>query len=984
MLFLFLPYFKLNKGVIVHIFKLKHLALALCLLTLPYSVLAAGLGKLNIMSSLGEPLKADIELLSVTPEELSSITASIASNEAYENQGLEKPVSHNDIKIEIAKNSRGAPILKLKSVQPITDAFLDMLIQVDWSSGRLLREYTLLLDPPGYASDATSSSTTTAVLPKADVSVKPDTTQSLPPIKAQVTPNVKPKSVKKPESVKTQTAEEQPLPDIPPAYDDTQAYTTARGDTLSKIAKDLKPDNISLEQMLVGLFQANPEAFDGKNMNRLKVGQIIRAPSPESLQDISKQSARKEVRVQSKNWNAYKNKLAGMVEESAPMEDAASTQTSSGKVMTAEDKAKPLSTEPKDVVKLSAGEKSVSDKALQDKIVALQEESTAKENALREAQVRSHELEKQLEDMQKLLALKNDAMSKLQTEANEKAQEPAVQNAETANADVKPESEASQQGEVAKAPPAEQTQPASPAPKPVVTPPPAAPVEQPSMITNIIEGIDTATLGIAGGGLALLAGFWLFLRNKRKKNLASFEEGIMTSGGLKANTVFGNTAGGTVDTGDTSFLTDFSQSTGGGMIDAHDVDPIAEAEVYMAYGRDAQAEEILKDAIVKEPKRYELHLKLLEIYQESGNTSAFEAISGELYTTLGPTDPVWAKVAQLGIKMDPTNPLYQVEESDEADTEASDEGLDATIDTSLPDDNDEFSLADSISGFGEYSPDELNEQTVPASEEDDSEFDADFGALEFDMDTPEDAATELSSSHVLADTSDNNTAPLEQDDDVAVTNPESASSVDSFEIEESQSDVGMTDSAEIKSEPEGLTFTDSFTDEAENSLDVPTLDFPDLNTLSSDTPKLDDLVDESDKGTSIDLDSPDDVVFDSTISLASEQNDVALDTNGLDLNLTDETEVMEDIDMDLSDAANIDLSEISLELNDSSDTPVSADEIAESSEVEPEEVETKLDLVMAYLDMEDKIGAKELLDEVMKEGGENQRKRATELLAKIA
>ncbi|MGZ8270546.1 MAG: type IV pilus assembly protein FimV, partial [Methylophilus sp.] len=107
----------------MHIFKIKHLAFALCLVTLPYSALAAGLGKLNIMSSLGEPLKADIELLSVTPEELSSIAASIASNEAYENQGLEKPASHNDIKIEVAKNARGIPVLKLKSAQPITDAF---------------------------------------------------------------------------------------------------------------------------------------------------------------------------------------------------------------------------------------------------------------------------------------------------------------------------------------------------------------------------------------------------------------------------------------------------------------------------------------------------------------------------------------------------------------------------------------------------------------------------------------------------------------------------------------------------------------------------------------------------------------------------------------------------------------------------------------------------------------------------------------------
>ncbi len=182
----------------------------------------------------------------------------------------------------------------------------------------------------------------------------------------------------------------------------------------------------------------------------------------------------------------------------------------------------------------------------------------------------------------------------------------------------------------------------------------------------------------AGGLLAVLGGAWFYLRNKRKKNLADFEQGIMTSGGLKANTVFGNTSGASVDTGDTSFLTDFSQSANGGMIDTNDVDPIAEAEVYMAYGRDAQAEEILKDAISKEPKRYELHLKLLEMYAASKNMSAFETVSGELYTTLGASDPTWAKVAEIGIKLEPNNPLYQVGNTPTGSTGGTEGKLDAS------------------------------------------------------------------------------------------------------------------------------------------------------------------------------------------------------------------------------------------------------------------------------------------------------------------
>ena len=207
--------------------------------------------------------------------------------------------------------------------------------------------------------------------------------------------------------------------------------------------------------------------------------------------------------------------------------------------------------------------------------------------------------------------------------------------------------------------------------KPVVPPvtPVEVPVEEPSFIDGLMSGDNNLPLIGGGLGLALLGAGWMFLRNKRKKNLDSFERGILTSGGLRANTVFGNTTSNT-STSDTSFLTDFAQSVDGGMIDTNDVDPIAEAEVYMAYGRGSQAEEILKDAILKEPKRYELHLKLLEIYVENKDAASFETIAGELYTTLGADDPVWAKVATLGAKLEPENPLYDLSKISVAATAA--------------------------------------------------------------------------------------------------------------------------------------------------------------------------------------------------------------------------------------------------------------------------------------------------------------------------
>jgi pilus assembly protein FimV len=942
--------------------KLKNLAFALCLAFLPSTVLAAGLGKLNVMSGLGEPLKADIELLSVTAEELSTISAAIASTEAYASQGIDKPASHNDIKIQVTKNARGTPILKLNSVQPITDAFLDMLIQVDWSSGRLLREYTLLLDPPGYNAE---SQTSTSQLPSSSATSQTttsDTTATAVPgnAKAGVSGASKSKksSAPKPEPVQASeaTAVETTL--------EGQEYTTSKGDTLAKIAQEMKPEGVSLEQMLVGLYQTNPQAFDGKNMNRLKVGQIVRAPSAEQLEATSKKVAAKEVRVHSANWSEYKNKLAGIVAETEGAEDTAPTQSSSGKVMAAEDKAAPPTNGPRDVVKLSGAEAAkggAGDKALQEKLTALQEEAIAKDNALKESQGRAADLEKQIEDMKRLMALKSDAMAKMQSEAatqtkpdaTSPAQEATVPDAATAQPN--PTNEAPLPADTA-APAAEVTPPAT---KPAVAPAPAPmQVEQPSFLEGMAQNVDLNTLGFAGGGLALLGAGWLFLRNKRKKNLTSFEEGIMTSGGLKANTVFGNTAGGTVDTGDTSFLTDFSQSTSGGMIDSHDVDPIAEAEVYMAYGRDAQAEEILKDAIVKEPKRYELHLKLLEIYQASGNTSAFETISGELYTTLGASDPVWAKVAQLGIKMDPDNPLYKVEELPQ---DTSMVVADSAIEAASKAEDDFFASfgnaeedAEPATQDSEDKLDLESNSTTISNVVESSPCDLDLGALDFDMDTPAPAdeiksAESMEPNYTLGD--------LNMDMDVPEPTVQADEAIVVAEMpEEPMSDLGAFN-IEVNAE------------EAPKSLDVPTIDFPNFTADANASLEPDVIAEENQ------LEEPS---MPEVIELTSDNvSDFNIDIGGETV-----AEEPSDLGLSMAQASNFDLSDINLDLNDISTDP-SASQAALAAG-EPEEVETKLDLVMAYLDMEDKIGARELLEEVMKEGGENQRKRASELLEKIS
>jgi pilus assembly protein FimV len=989
----------------VHRSKLKQITVALCMALVPISVFAAGLGKLNVMSGLGEPLKADIELISVTAEELSSISAAIASEEAYAIQGIEKPASHNTIKVDIAKNAAGAPILKLKSSQPISEPFLDMLIQVDWASGRLLREYTVLLDPPGYTGEAdpNAQDTQTAQVPLVKSFSKNKKTNSA---NTMADDNVPADVMPADDAVKPskRSKKAKPAPDAEMAGEASgEDYKTQRGDTLAKIAQSMKPEGVSLEQMLIGLYQTNPNAFQGDNINRLKVGQILRQPSQDTLNGISRKAAAGEVKVQTANWNAYRNKLAGIVADVAPTDSEASTQSAGGKIKSAEDKSEAATAGPKDVVKLSAGDANASKasdeniKSLQAKISALQEEATAREKSVKEAQDRTASLEKQIADMQKLLAMKNGAMADIQKQAeadNKPAEMPAppvepIKPAETEAANPEP-AKPVEQAKVEPAAPV--AAPEKEKVKPAVQATEIAPVEEPGFLASMMGGLDLGILAPAGGLLALLGGGWMYLRKKREKNLADFEQGIMTSGGLKANTVFGNTASASVDTGDTSFLTDFSQSTNGGMIDTNDVDPIAEAEVYMAYGRDAQAEEILKDAISKEPKRHELHLKLLEMYAASKNLSAFETIAGELYTSLGAEDPMWAKVAEIGIKLEPNNPLYQANSAPTGMGENTGENLDASDFSNTPlaaekDLDFSFDNESLVQNFAE-------DKAAAAPAVDEAAFDLpQFDEIENAVSDPAEvvaAESPVENNDALnfdmgdfADLNSNaagfeNTGVAASDSEANFGNTMPALDVPTFDapkfIPDALADAGKVAVGSV------LGVSDAFAGKVEEVTSFDELNAESFEFLQVDTPEVEavqeigvlDISGAETEFNAAEFNTDTDFNFDvdtTSSETATNVADSAHELNAFDLNT---------IDLEMNDGLTADVAESTTEAEIETPAEMSI------SGAEPIEVETKLDLVAAYIEMEDKEGAKELLAEVMKEGGAGQRKRAEVLLAQIA
>ncbi len=642
-------------------------------LLLPLSAYALGLGKLTVESALGQPLSAKIELLPGSKEELDSVVAKIADPALYRQNNLQYQAALSRARITIERGANGESYLRVSSPTLMNEPYLDLMVEVNWSSGRVVRDYTFLLDPPGATTDVAQVEPVTP--PRAGGGAP----RAQPPASATAAaPAAAPRAA-------------------------GEGYTVKRGDTLSKIAKEYKPETVTLDQMLVALFKSNQGAFEGANMNRLRSGAIITIPSASDASSAQPVEATKVVKVQASDWRAYRDSVAG----AAPMADEAGSRAVGGKIGTAVEDKTPAARPGGDQLKLSK-DGGVS------KGSAGAETAVARDAALKDAQSRIAELEKTLKDLQRAIDLKNQTMAQLQTQSDaSKAKAPAVaptvappvaapnaaaaKAAEDAAAKAAADAKASADARAAAdakaaadksaadkaaadkmaadkaaadkaAADAKATAPAPVAP--VVTPAPApatdlkpvapkaapkaAPKEAPGMFDEWFANTPTWLVGL--GALVILAGLGALIATRRRKT-TKFEDSIISGTDIKTNTVFGSTGGGVVNTGDNSLASDFSRE-GLGNIDTDEVDPIAEAEVYLAYGRDAQAEEILKDALKKDPQRQEIYLKLLEIHAQHNKPSAFETVASELYAVCNGQGETWHKAVALGRQLDPNNPMF--------------------------------------------------------------------------------------------------------------------------------------------------------------------------------------------------------------------------------------------------------------------------------------------------------------------------------------
>ncbi len=637
------------------IFKPCLVALALAL-ALPGSALALGLGKLTIDSALGEPLSARVDLTSATREELDTLTARIADPSIYRQNNLTYQAALARTRVIVETGSDGVPYLRVSSPVSVLEPFLDLIVEVNWSSGRVVRDYTLLLDPPGINRGGTAA-------PMAPL--RQGTGAASPPARASAAPS----------------AASAPRAPVAPG----EGYTVKRGDTLAKIANENKASNVTLDQMLVALFNANQNAFVGNNMNRLRAGVIMTIPDADTAAAQPEAEAHKVVRVQAADWRAYRDRVAA----SAPEAGGTAGRAAAGSISTAVEEKTPAAAPGSDRLRVSREAQGKG---------ATAEDAVARDKRLAEANSRIAQLEKMLADAQHAVDVKNQTLAQAQnraettsgnaaptppppaaitTPAPAPAATPPVTPPATITAPATPPPSTiapavppviapppvSPPTEAAKAPetPAPATTPPSEPPKAVTPPPKAAPKAaakapkpSPSFFDQLTDAIPLWALALAA---AAILGLIVVLLSSRRRKTTKFEDSIISGTDIKTNTVFGSTGGGVVNTGDNSLASDFSRE-GLGNIDTDEVDPIAEAEVYLAYGRDAQAEEILKDALKKDPARQEIYLKLLEIHAQHNKPSAFETVAAELYAQCQGQGEVWQKAVALGRQLDPNNPMF--------------------------------------------------------------------------------------------------------------------------------------------------------------------------------------------------------------------------------------------------------------------------------------------------------------------------------------
>ncbi len=549
--------------------------------TLHASVVSAlGLGEIELQSGLNQPLQAEIELNNLGELDAQQVAIKLAGPDDFSRAGVERVYFLNDLKFVVQTDGKGGGIIKVSSSKLVREPYLDFVVEARWPDGRLLREYTLLVDMPVF-----SQSPSAVVAPARSQQAR--TTPAQAPVRARV-PAPAPSAAALPKPAR------EPL---------SGEVETRKNDTLWGIAAKARPSGASMQQAMMAIYRNNPDAFTRQNINGLRTGQVLRMPTRDEIDALNKQQAIAAVALQNEAWSKG---------STAPLEGSETSVVQNEQPVATEDSYMKLSSGAGDDASASgasAGSESIAatDEAVEDvrsELVVVQEklDKTALENA--ELDSRLDDMEDQVETLAKLVELKDSQLAALQARLEQEA------NDKTATAaDLNYAPAATQAG--AAAPGA--TAPGATAPGTAAT----DVAEQPGLLDRVLSPIPLGALALLG-----LAG-WAWTRRKKTDEpepeyaVAGIADGTVDSSGT-ADTIAEESEFPATEKSFSEYTREDLRAKIAG-----EFDPVAEAEVYRSYDRNDEAIEMLQRAIDERPERSELHLKLLSILDDLDRREEF-------------------------------------------------------------------------------------------------------------------------------------------------------------------------------------------------------------------------------------------------------------------------------------------------------------------------------------------------------------------------
>lgn len=579
----------------------RKLVLMLGVMSLSKAAFGLGLGDIELNSSLNQPLDAHIALEDMGELGSDQIKVQLGSQEDFDRAGIERSFFYSQLRFNVVGVDSDDPFIAVTSRDPVREPFLSFIVDVRWTSGRVLREYTLLLDLPAFSDDAAA------------------------PVEASVTP-IRSRTTQVSDSAGSGS---QSTGSSQRASLGEGEYRVQANDTLWEIARDYQAGGVSIHQTMVAIQRANPDAFINNNINLLREGQVLRVPATDEIRSLSRQQAVSQVAQQNRDWSG--DTMGAPLDASGRTSQVSSNQGEvAGRV-----KLSAPGTTADSGASQGGGYGDNDGGALARELAATEEELERTKGENSELRSRVGDLEEQIETMERLLEVSNEQLRALELSANQQQDESQADTsaADAANDEAELESEPqiaatdtvdsaeqAPEPEEQQAEPEEKSKPVNNASTVVRRAP------EPSFMDKLMANIHWIGLAL----LALIVGLLVFLR---KRSSAQEPEEEFTSEPDDGAFMEPDAGDLEADEEPQPFAEEdpeVAQSDDEVSAEAETGDVVGEADIYIAYGKYDQAEEMLKKGLEKDPDSLAIKLKLLEVYAESENLEAFDEYYGQV------------------------------------------------------------------------------------------------------------------------------------------------------------------------------------------------------------------------------------------------------------------------------------------------------------------------------------------------------------------